>query len=172
MFIALFLHVRKPNMSGTLIREQVVSMKPSFGRLTGRALSASLRNVAMAAAGAVLLLGTTAAGGSLTRSAQAAELLMLEQAGCAWCRKWEAEIGPVYGNTEQAKIAPIRKVDINAEWPEDLANVRKERFTPTFVLIEDGIEIARMRGYTGDEFFWFLLDEMLQKLPAKPGVEG
>jgi hypothetical protein len=40
----------------------------------------------------------------------------------------------------------------------------KPIFTPTFVLVEDGREIARLRGYPGDQFFWALVDEMLAKL--------
>lgn len=97
-------------------------------------------------------------------STDAAELIMFEQAGCAWCMRWNSEIGPAYANTAEGKIAPLRRVDIHKPIPEDLEGIRIERFTPTFVLVEDGEEIGRMRGYTGDEFFWFLLGEMLEKL--------
>ena len=102
---------------------------------------------------------------AVASSAYSAEMLMLEQQGCSWCKRWHAEIGPVYPKTDEAKIAPLRSVDVNQPWPIDLANIRPDRFTPTFVLIDNGIEIARMRGYSGDTFFWFLLDEMLEKLP-------
>ncbi len=105
---------------------------------------------------AVLLFGTS--------GAHAAELLILEQKGCAWCQRWDEEIGLIYPKTEHAEKAPLRRVDIHDPWPGDLASIRKEVFTPTFVLVEDGKEIARMRGYSGDEFFWFLLDEMMSKL--------
>lgn len=98
-------------------------------------------------------------------SAFAAELIMLQQKGCAWCLRWHKEIGDIYPKTQEAKIAPLRFVDIHEPWPEDLAGIRREAFTPTFVLVEDGREIDRVRGYSGDEFFWFLLGEMLAKLP-------
>ena len=106
--------------------------------------------------------------GALTCSAsiQAAELLMLEQNGCEWCEKWHEEIGIIYSKTDEGKIAPLRTVNIHQPWPDDLENVQIERFTPTFVLVENGVEIGRMRGYSGDEFFWFLLGEMLEKLPS------
>ena len=97
-------------------------------------------------------------------SAVSAELVMFEQAGCAWCMRWNQEIGPAYPNTAEGKIAPLRRIDIHKPLPEDLVDIRVERFTPTFVLVEDGKEIARMRGYTGDEFFWFLLNDMLKKI--------
>jgi hypothetical protein len=97
--------------------------------------------------------------------ARAAELVMLHQPGCAWCLRFEAEIGAAYPKTPQAAVAPLRRVDITKTWPEDLRAVSPERFTPSFVLVHEGREISRMRGYAGDQFFWFLLDEMIAKLP-------
>ena len=63
----------------------------------------------------------------------------------------------------------MRRVDITEPWPEDLAGIRKERFTPTFVLVDDGKEIGRLRGYVGDEFFWYRLGELLAGLKSGPG---
>ena len=97
-------------------------------------------------------------------AARAAELVMMEQAGCAWCARFNAEIAPAYPNTDEGRLAPLRRVDIHAPWPDDLAAIRPEHFTPTFVLVENGREIDRLRGYPGDEFFWSLLDGMLAKL--------
>jgi hypothetical protein len=31
--------------------------------------------------------------------------------------------------------------------------------------MNDGVEIGRLRGYVGDEFFWFAIGELLAKLP-------
>ncbi|MEX3008121.1 transcriptional regulator [Hoeflea sp. TYP-13] len=102
---------------------------------------------------------------SFMPSAWSAELLMLEQDGCVWCERWDEEIGDIYPKTDESKLAPLRRVDIDEKWPDDLQFVAREAFTPTFVLINDGEEIGRMRGYAGDEFFWVLLAEMLEKLP-------
>src|SRR6056297_2641050 len=90
-------------------------------------------------------------------TASAAELVMLEQQGCVYCKKWDAEIGVAYPKTEEGKLAALRRIDIHEPVPEDLKNIRIERFTPTFILVEDGAEVGRIRGYMGDEFFWFLL---------------
>ncbi len=114
-----------------------------------------------------ILLAGLATGWLLLATAQqstAAELVMMEQEGCAWCLRWHRELGETYPKTDAGKKAPLRTVDINKPLPEDLKWLRAERFTPTFVLIDDGREIGRMRGYSGDEFFWFLLDEMIAKL--------
>ena len=97
--------------------------------------------------------------------AGAAELVMLSQQGCAWCLRFDKEIAPAYAKTAEGRRAPLRRVDINGDWPADLPDLRTDRFTPTFVLVDDGREIGRMRGYAGDEFFWFLLDEMLARMP-------
>ena len=97
--------------------------------------------------------------------ALAAQLVMLEQPGCPWCRRFNEEIAPAYAKTDEGRRAPLRRVDITEPWPSDLSKIRKERLTPTFVLIDDGVEIDRLRGYPGDDFFWGLLDDMLAKLP-------
>lgn len=102
---------------------------------------------------------------AISTPSESAELLMLEQTGCSWCEKWHEEIGDIYPKTRENKIAPLRQVDIDDPWPKDLANVRKDVFTPTFIVVENGKEIGRLRGYAGDEFFWSLLNEILDKLP-------
>ena len=98
-------------------------------------------------------------------SALAAEMLMLEQPSCAWCARFNKEIAPAWPNTDEGKRAPLRRVDITQAWPDDLAGIARERFTPTFVLVQNGKEIGRIRGYPGDQFFWYLAGELIGKLP-------
>ena len=95
----------------------------------------------------------------------AAELVMIEQQHCPWCEAWNEEIGGIYDKTTEGKLAPLRRIDVHGVLPADLADMEMTVFTPTFVLRENGSEIARLRGYPGDEFFWYLLGEMLDKLP-------
>jgi hypothetical protein len=104
---------------------------------------------------------------ALSARAQAAELLMLEQPGCVWCAQFDAQIAPAWPKTPEGRLAPLRRVDITRPWPSDLAGVAKERFTPTFVLMDDGREIGRIRGYVGDEFFWYRIGELLALLPVR-----
>lgn len=98
---------------------------------------------------------------------QAAELLMLEQPGCVWCAQFDAQIAPAWPKTEEGRRAPLRRVDITEPWPADLDGIARERFTPTFVLLDEGREIGRIRGYVGDEFFWFRVGELLALLPDR-----
>lgn len=120
-----------------------------------------------------LTVGGAAISVLLPPAADAAELVMFEQDGCVWCAKFNAEIAPGYAKSEEGRIAPLRRVDIHGAIPADLSDIPVERFTPTFVLVEDGEEIGRIRGYPGSEFFWYLVDELIAKLPEdvqKPSV--
>lgn len=105
----------------------------------------------------LLMIGVSAQG-------HAAELIMIEEAGCVYCARFNAEIAPVYPKTAEGKLAPLRRIDLSDEWPADLAQVKPETITPTFILVENQREVGRLYGYQGDEFFWFLLGEMLEKL--------
>lgn len=107
-----------------------------------------------------LLLLCLTAGASVT----AAELVMFEAAGCPYCARWNREIAPIYPKTDEGKRAPLRRVDIAAPRPPDLAGIANIVYTPTFVLIADGQEIGRIVGYRGDEIFWSLLSELFAKL--------
>jgi thioredoxin-related protein len=105
-------------------------------------------------------------------NARAAELVMFERAGCAWCEAFDRDIAPIYGKIDEGLRAPLRRVDTARPVPPDLAFVDVERLTPVFVLVDRGREIGRIRGYPGDEFFWGLLGALVKKLDAaKAGDE-
>jgi hypothetical protein len=99
-------------------------------------------------------------------NARAAELVMFEQAGCAWCEAFDREIAPIYGKTSEGARAPLRRVDSGQALPTDLAFIETERLTPLFVLVENGHEIGRIRGYPGEDHFWGLLGVLIKQLDA------
>jgi thioredoxin-related protein len=99
-------------------------------------------------------------------NAHAAELVMFEQAGCAWCEAFDREIAPIYGKTEEGLRAPLRRVDTSLGAPPDLAFIETERLTPLFLLVDRGREIGRIRGYPGEDHFWGLLGVLMNKLYA------
>jgi len=96
--------------------------------------------------------------------AKAAELVMFESEGCEWCEAWDEEVGAIYDKTREAKILPLRRVDIDDDLPADLSHLNGLRYTPTFVVIIDGQEVGRIVGYPGEDFFWQLLNEIIEKL--------
>lgn len=112
-------------------------------------------NVRLTAAIAFALLLTSGA------NLSAAELLMFERAGCSWCARFDAEIAPIYPKTDENRIAPLRRIDLNRPMPAELAGINPGPFTPTFVVVDEGREIGRIQGYPGDTFFFGLLDRIL-----------
>ncbi|MGI1661615.1 thioredoxin family protein [Palleronia sp. KMU-117] len=108
----------------------------------------------VAASVAVLPLGPAAG----------AELVMVEQRGCLYCKMWNDHVGPEeYARTPEGAYAPLRLIDLHAPYPDDLSFASPLRITPTFVLVENGVELARLEGYPGEDFFWGLLGVMLDQ---------
>lgn len=109
----------------------------------------------------------------LTASAVQAEtkLLMIEEHGCYWCGRWNKEIGPIYPKTAEGRTAPLTRVDISESPPPGVTLDKGAFYTPTFVLLVDGKEAGRIEGYPGDEFFWFLLGDLIEDagLKLEPG---
>lgn len=97
----------------------------------------------------------------------AAELIMLEEYGCPWCERWDEEVGVIYHKTPEGRRAPLRRVDIHERLPADIRFLSKGGYTPTFILVDDGREIGRIRGYPGEDFFWGLLGQLLKRLPDR-----
>ncbi len=88
-------------------------------------------------------------------------LIMVEEAGCVWCARWNEQIGPIYPKTPEGRTAPLRRIDIHATQTDDLNFTSSLNFTPTFILMVDGLEVSRLEGYPGEDFFWGLLAEMI-----------
>lgn len=137
-------------------RQSLSPRRPLIARLAALALSLVLVALPLAARAEVTLV-------------------MVEEEGCIWCEKWNKEVGPVYPKTPEGKAAPLRRVELNEE-PDDIEFAKGVHFTPTFVLVRDGVELARIEGYPGEEFFWGLLGQMLESegvsLTAPEGESG
>jgi hypothetical protein len=115
-----------------------------------------------------LLAAAVAAGLLWPALSSAAELVMFEQGGCVWCARWNRDVGPVYGKTAEAKVLPLRRVDIAQQAAAGIALDAPVRYTPTFVVVDNGREIGRITGYINDGAFWGLLDALEAKLEAAP----
>jgi hypothetical protein len=133
------------------------NMQPMIPRLTKRFI--------------VLMLAVFGAGVMLASAAQAAELVMFRRDGCPWCAKWDREIGPIYPKTEFNHRAPLRHVNLDQDRDVGLVHA-PIRYTPTFVLAEDGREVGRIEGYPGDEFFWPRLESLLERVPVPPAPKN
>ena len=101
--------------------------------------------------------------------AQAAELVMFERDGCAWCARWDREIGPIYPKTPEGAAAPLRRLNLDRKVANEPGLKSPVLFTPTFVLLDKGREVGRITGYIGEEAFWGLLGKFLAS-PYKAGT--
>jgi thioredoxin-related protein len=98
------------------------------------------------------------------RIADASELLMFERDGCVWCARWNREIAPVYDKTDEAKLLPLRRIDMDRDKSPGVVLASPVRFTPTFLIVDNGREIGRITGYMNDESFWSLLGKYAARL--------
>ena len=80
-----------------------------------------------------------------------------------WCARWNDQIAPIYPKTGEGTAAPLLRVNITETLPADISLRRRINYTPTFVLLVDGVETNRIEGYPGEDFFWGLLGEMLKR---------
>lgn len=103
-----------------------------------------------------------AAGGGLT-------LIMVDEPGCQYCRKFDAEIGRGYPRTNEGRFAPLLRVRRHAPELKGLAPVI---YTPTFILLRRGEELGRITGYPGAEYFYSELEDLFSKAGFIRGVTG
>lgn len=96
---------------------------------------------------------------------------MAEAPGCYWCARWMEEIGPIYPKTAEGMTVPLQRYQLREGMP-DVTFTQKVRFTPTFILVEDGQELGRIEGYPGEDFFWGMLSEMFHRAGVAVGDEA
>ena len=91
-------------------------------------------------------------------------LVMVDDVGCIYCRKWDAEVGPIYEQSRAGRVAPLAR---RPKRHVDLAPYEPLAYTPTFVLVRDGIEVGRIVGYAGADFFWAEFERLIARDAAR-----
>lgn len=94
-------------------------------------------------------------------------LIMVDEPGCVYCRKWEAEIGGGYARSAQGRFAPLVKVRRKSR---ELSGFNPVIYTPTFILVRRGEELGRITGYPGRQYFYSELDLLLAAAGFAPGL--
>ena len=87
------------------------------------------------------------------------ELVMVTSDYCPFCQAWERDIGVLYAKSPYAPSLPLTRVDIGSAIPEGVILQSPVLGTPTFLIIQNGQEIDRQRGYDDEEMFWWWLSE-------------
>ena len=86
-------------------------------------------------------------------------LVFVTSEHCPFCKAWEQQVGQLYDQTPYGKNAPLRRIDISkikTELPDLSPQVIG---TPTFIILELGQEIGRIRGFTNAEMFYWQLSD-------------
>ena len=96
---------------------------------------------------------------------------MFRRAGCSYCLTWDRVIGPIYPKSDLGRRAPVRMIDLDRALPVSAQLHLPVHFTPTFVLIDDGREVGRIEGYPGEDFFWGLVERLVEMLPPRKATE-
>ncbi|AUH35361.1 SoxS protein [Paracoccus tegillarcae] len=97
--------------------------------------------------------------------------MMVEERGCIYCARWDAEIGPGFAGSAEGRTAPLMRVDIDGPWPDGIVLASRPVLTPTFILLDKGVELDRIEGYVGAAYFYPVLAEMMMNagLTTGPG---
>ena len=80
-------------------------------------------------------------------------LYLFEIADCAACEQFHSEALRDYWTSETSTTLPLTIVDLNALGTAGQPLRSPIRTVPTFVVMRDGIEIARLTGYPGKAAF-------------------
>tara|TARA_B100000989_G_C19443318_1_gene428348 strand:+ start:183 stop:578 length:396 start_codon:yes stop_codon:yes gene_type:complete len=101
---------------------------------------------------------------TITHSAAAdSRLIMVTSEYCSYCQSWERDVGGVYNKSPYAAELPLSRVKFGSKMPKNVAIKKPVVGTPTFLIIHNGQEVDRQRGYTNAEmFFWWISDHTIE----------
>ena len=86
-------------------------------------------------------------------------LVLVTSDHCPFCQAWERDIGVLYEKSPYAPSLPLKRVYIGSVMPEGVTLQSPVLGTPTFLIIHNGQEIDRQRGYDNAEMFWWWLSD-------------
>tara|TARA_B100000989_G_C19319022_1_gene375883 strand:- start:312 stop:653 length:342 start_codon:yes stop_codon:yes gene_type:complete len=92
-----------------------------------------------------------------------ARLIMVTSANCPYCQAWERDVGAVFNKSPYAAKLPLTRVEIGSKMPKNILLKKPIIGTPTFLIIRNGQEIDRQRGYVDEEIFYWWLSEHMAK---------
>ena len=90
----------------------------------------------------------------------ATALVMVEDRGCPYCARFDAETRDAYVNSPEGRLAPLVR---RRRGDASIAFLERVVYSPTFVLLVGGREIGRAVGYQGSELFWMEIAGLMRK---------
>ncbi len=96
------------------------------------------------------------------------DLIVFESPTCGTCKVFKREVLPIYAGSPAGKVFPLWVV----EKGEKLSFRLNEpvTFTPTFVWVDNGVEVGRFSGYFGKEQFFNVVNRAASTYVRKNGA--
>jgi len=95
--------------------------------------------------------------------ANALELVYFDADWCAPCRKFKKEVLPGWKESELGARIELRMAEMKDQTRLGIGFAEKIVEVPVFVLVENGVEVGRVVGYTTARKFWAELREALDQ---------
>ena len=105
------------------------------------------------------ILASPVAANSGFAASSGVQLFMIEDPGCPYCARWHAEVGIAYAASPEGRFAPLTRRGRNHP---DVAHFKNIIYSPTFIIARNGLEVGRIVGYPGPDFFWGLLANIIE----------
>jgi hypothetical protein len=96
-------------------------------------------------------------------SATAAEMVVYGSEHCMVSRQFEKEVAGDYPSSSASRVFSLRLVDIENA-PAGVTLSQPVTLTPTFVFVDQGVEVARFVGYPGREHFFRIVEGVADAL--------
>jgi hypothetical protein len=100
------------------------------------------------------------AGASSDLRSRPAVLLLIEDPGCPYCRRWDSEVREGYEKSPEGRFAPLVRRFRGAA---DVTFIPNVVYSPTFIVLVRGVEVGRIVGYQGPELFWMQITDIMTK---------
>lgn len=144
------------------LRRQLRPIAPAVGAAALTIALVALILSAMPASRAVVAA-------EVSRPASGVHLIMFEDPGCPYCARWEQEVGIAYAASAEGRFAPLVR---RHRGHPDVSRFKDIIYSPTFIIARDGVEIGRIVGYPGPDFFWGLLGKLLARAGFRPQADA
>ncbi len=99
--------------------------------------------------------------------ARAMDLIMIESQSCGTCKLFKREVLPIYSSTPAGKVFPLWVVEMGSKLSFRINE--PVTFTPTFVWVDNGVEVGRFSGYFGKDKFFSIVNKAASAYNHKHG---
>ncbi len=100
-------------------------------------------------------------------AAQAMDLVVFESPTCGTCKLFKREVLPVYAQSPAGKVFPLWVVETSGKVSFRLN--QPVTFTPTFVWVDNGVEVGRFSGYFGKSQFFNIVNRAAETYNRRGG---